>query len=429
MSAHDRRPLDALLISTIVSLIGSQFTLIALPWFVLTTTGSASRAGLVGFASLLPALAAGIFGGVFIDRLGFRRVAIAADLVSGLGILAIPVLYAVIGMQFWQLLLFVFIGSLLKIPSLTAHRSMVPELAARAGVPLDKANARFESLQSLAVLLGTPLAGLLISQVGARNVLLIDAASFALSALLVALHIPASLFAPRSPASASYLTDVMEGLRFIRRDQLLWPMVILLAATNATVSGITGLILPVYVKDTFGSANSLGLMVAAIGAGTFLGSTLYGMFADRLPRRLFWCGGFMLMTLEFWVFTLSPGIALIVAAFFATGIVVGPINPLMVTIRHERSPEHLRGRVFSTYSAVAGAAAPLGILLLGVSTEQIGFQPTIVAVAVCGQLIGVLALLIPAFRQMDALRHTSQPVLPGPPHTTAPAPRLSTEDS
>jgi MFS family permease len=397
----DRRPLGALLISTIVSLIGSQFTLIALPWFVLTTTGSASKAGLVGFATLLPGLVVGIFGGIFVDRLGYRRVSIVADMVSGVSILAIPVIYETVGLQFWQLLTLVFFGSLLKVLSITAHRSMVPEFAARAQLPLDRVNALFESLQNLALLLGTPLAGLMVAIAGARNVLFVDAATFAISAALIAVWVPKSLFPKPATESGGYLRNTLAGLAFIRRDRLLWPMVILLSASNATGSAVIGLLLPVYVEDHFGSAKSVGLAIAAVGAGAFLGSAIYGMTAHRVSRRLLWQAGFMLVPLEFWVFTISPGIALLVVAFFLTGIAMGPINPLMVTVRHERSPEHLRGRVFSTYAAVAMAASPFGILVTGFAIERGGFTPSVIGLAICAQLIGVATLLVPAFRTMD----------------------------
>ncbi len=397
-------PLNALFIANIVALIGKQLSLIALPWFVLTTTGSAERTALVGFVIFLPGLVVGIFGGALIDRLGFRWVAVAANLVSGSGILMIPVFYHTVGLPFWLLLVFVFVGSLLEVPAITAGRSMVPELAALAGRPLERINALFESSQNLALLVGTPAAGLLVAWMGASNVLWLDAAASVSGAIILVAAVPGSVFAPPVAATRSYLSDVLTGLRFIRRDELLWPMVIALALSNAISSSVVGLVLPVYIRKEFGSAASLGLVIAAIGAGAFLGATLYGFLAGRVSRSLIWCGAYLIIPIEFWVFTVSPPIGLLVAAFVVAGLVMGPINPLMVTIRHERSPTEIRGRVFSTYSAVAGAAAPLGILLAGLAIGRLGFQPSVVILAICAQLLGVAILFIPAFRRMDVLR-------------------------
>lgn len=418
---HRPRPLNILLVATIVSLLGSQITVIALPWFVLSTTGSAAKAGLVGFATLLPGLAVGLFGGVFVDQLGFKRVSIVADLVSGLGIAAIPLCYATIGLEFWQLLVFVFIGSLLTVPALTARRSMVPELARHAGTPLDRVNALFESCQHLALLLGTPIAGLLVAGLGAQRVLWLDAATFAVSALAVGIGIPATLFTRQAFASEGYLKNVLAGLRFIRRDALLWPMVIVLASFNAINASVVGVVLPWYAKEHFGSAAALGVILAAAGGGAFLGATMYGSWASRIPRRYLWMGSFLLAPIELWIFTISPTVAFLIVTFFIVGIITGPINPLMVTIRHERSPESLRGRVFSTYSAVSMAAQPLGILLAGTLIDRIGFLPTILTLAVGEQLIGLATLFVPAFHRMDALRPATAMVTEVDASHTAPA--------
>src|SRR4051794_25410588 len=125
-----RAPLIALVVATGLSMIGSSLTIVALPWFVLESTGSAGKAGLVGASATLPLFTIGILGGTLIDRLGFKRVAVGADLVSGVAILAIPVLYAGPGLALWQLLALVFLGNALNVPALSARRSLLPELAA-----------------------------------------------------------------------------------------------------------------------------------------------------------------------------------------------------------------------------------------------------------------------------------------------------------
>ena len=89
------------------------------------------------------------------------------------------------------------------------------------------------------------------------------------------------------------------------------------------------------------------------------------------------------------------------AVFLVTGFVAGPINPIMVTIRHERSPAEIRGRVFSTYSAIAMAAQPLGILAAGYLIEDVGFRPTVLLTAAALQALALVILVLPAFRLME----------------------------
>ncbi len=399
--SRSRGPLYGLMVANIIGLVGRQLSVVALPWFVLSTTGSASKAGLVGFAVFLPGLIVGIFGGVLVDRLGYKKVSVASDLVCATATMCIPLLYTTIGLEFWQLLVLVFFSSLLDVPALTARRSMIPELARLAGISLDRVNASFESLQNLALLLGAPVAGLLVAWLGARNVLWLDAGASALSAIIVALTVSGSLFAKHVSEARSYWADLMAGFTFIRRDDVLWPMVMVLALSNAISVATVGVILPVYFRDQFGTAASLGLVLAAAGGGAFLGSTIYGMLADRVSRRTIWYVSFLIVPIEFWVYLLSPSVALLAGVSFVAGLVMGPINPIMVTLRHERSPLEIRGRVFSTYSAIAMAAQPMGILLAGNLVEGVGFNPTIVILAGASQLLGVSMFLIPGFRRMN----------------------------
>ncbi|HET9223248.1 MAG TPA: MFS transporter [Roseiflexaceae bacterium] len=384
-----------------ISLIGSALTAIALPWFVLQTTGSAALTGLAGFFVMLPGFVAGIFGGTLVDRLGYKHASIIADVVSGVGVALIPFLYQTVGLAFWQLLALVFLGSLLGIPGTTARRALLPELADIAGTRLERVNGSFEAIQHLAYLLGPPLAGILIVWLGAGNVLWIDAATFAASAIIVALAIPSALVRVQAAATGRYLSALGEGFRFLKRDRLLLSIAVTLAITNFFGNTLLAVILPVYAKAAFGRATDLGVIIAASGAGMLVGATIFGAVGHRLPRRAAWLVAFMVVPVEFWVLTLSPPLWLIVTVLAISGVISGPIDPLLVTLRHERIPTQLRGRIFSTFSAIAQVGSPLGIVLAGVLIDGIGLQPTVLAIAICAQIVGVAMLFVPVFHEMN----------------------------
>jgi len=399
--ANTRRlPVFALLGASSISLIGSMLSLVALPWFVLQTTGSPAKAGMVGFATFLPGFAAGIFGGALVDRFGFKRISVISDTVSGVGVAAIPLLYHTIGLAFWQLLVLVFIGALLDVPGLTARRSLLPELTARGGMRLERVNAAFESINNLALLVGPPFAGLLIAWLGASNVLWLDAASFFASAAVVMTLVPRPPAPATPPDHTGYFEELLAGLRFIRREQLLFPMAIVLALSNGLAGSLFAVVLPVHAEEAFGRATDLGLLVSASGAGALMGAALYGSVGHRVPRSLIWLGSFLLMPVPYWVLSLAPSLPMLMVVLAVAGVVMGPINPLMVTIRHERSPAHLRGRVFSTYSAIAMVVQPLGIVITGYLIEGLGLQPTVLLIAVSLQVLGAAMLFVPAFRTM-----------------------------
>jgi MFS family permease len=394
-------PLLALLAANAVSLIGSTLTVVALPWFVLQTTGSPAKTGLTGFFVVLPHFVSGVFGGTIVDRLGFKRTSVAADLISALGIVLIPLLHVTIGLAFWQLLALVFVGSLLEVPGITARRSLLPELAALAKQPLERANAAYEGNQYLSLLLGPPLAGLLVSQLGAANVLWLDAATFALSAVVIAVALPSAAVQSVRRHTGRYWDQLLEGLRFLRGDRLLSALAVTLAITNCLGTPFLAVLLPVYVKETYGDASDLGLLIAAYGAGSLLGAVVFAAIGHRLPRRATWIGAYCLAPLQFWVLAFSSSIPVTAAVFAFVGLSGGPLNPLLVTIRHERIPLALRGRVFSTFSAISAVAAPLGMVLQGNMIEGIGLHETIVALAITYQIVGLGLLFLPALREMD----------------------------
>ena len=181
-----RLPLFALLAANAISFTGNAMSMVAVPWFVLETTGSASQTGITAAVIAVAAILAALVGGSAVDRLGYKRMSVVSDLASAVPVALVPILHHTTGLAFWQLLVLVFLSALLDTPGNSARLALVPELAAKAEMPLERANAAMQSLQRGANLVGAPIAGLLIAVLGAANVLLIDAATFAVSAVLVA---------------------------------------------------------------------------------------------------------------------------------------------------------------------------------------------------------------------------------------------------
>lgn len=402
-----RFPLVALLAANAVSLVGNMLTVVALPWFVLETTGSAAQAGITGFFILLPGFLAGMFGGAVVDRLGFKRASILSDVANGAAIACIPLLYQTVGLAFWQLLLLVFLGNLLDVPGLTARRSLLPDLAVLAGTRLERVNATYEANERLALLLGPPLAGVLVAWLGVANVLWLDAATFAVSAGAVAVAVPKTE-TRESGNSGSYLGEVAAGLRFLFRDRLLLALAVGLSAINLFGNPLFAVVAPVYARETLGSAAGLGLMLGAFGAGGLAGTLAYGAVGHRLPRRLAWLTPFLVFPLVYWILAARPSLPVIVGVFGAVGFIGGPLNPLSVTVRHERIPAELRGRVFATFSALALASAPLGVVTAGFLIERWGFSPTVLALAAGAQLVGVGMLFLPALHELNRADHRAR---------------------
>ncbi len=401
--AVERKPFIALIVAQVISLAGNILTMLAIPWFVLVTTGSASRAGITVAVGGAPIIIAGLFGGVIVDRLGYKRASIIADLASGLTVMMIPLLYSTIGLEFWQLLALVFLGALLDIPGETARRSLLPELAGAAKINLDRANTVNQMAYRVAGLAAPPLAGILIALVGASNLLWIDAATFAVSALVVARWVPSLATAQEeteSKGARRYFGEVWEGIQFVRRDRVLFWFMIVSSVGSLLAEPLYGLVMPVYAEQVYGSAVSLGIMFAGLASGSIVGNILYMWLGPRVPRRAILVGGFAVRALTFWVLVALPPVWVVVISVFVNAMFLEPLNPLAMTIFQERVPSGMRGRVFGALIAVGAGTLPVGLLIYGFLLDAVGLRETLVLLAAVNLLVPITAFLAPALRSL-----------------------------
>jgi MFS family permease len=396
-----RLPFMAFLAGNTISYVGDILTFLAIPWFVLQTTGSVAQTGITAFFSTLPTVFSAFFGSTLVDRLGYKRTSVIGDLVSGGTVALIPLLYHTVGLAFWQLLVLVFLGGLLQSPGVTARSSLVPDLAAQARMPLERANALTDGVSRVARFLGAPLAGILIAVIGTSNLLWFDGASFALSALLIGLAVPATARQVNATGERQYLATLWEGVRFIQRDALIGAIMGAIMITNLLDAAWSSVIGPAYIKSIFHSALPFGLLVAALGGAAFVGTLIFSVIGHRLPRRLTYGIGYTVGgALRFWVF-LIPFLPVLLIWQIIAGLAIAPINPLTDTIIQERIPAEMRARVFGTINAGILAGIPLGTVVSGYLATWIGLQMTLIVIGTVYLVTTLSLLLNPALRKME----------------------------
>ena len=396
-----RLPFVAFLTGNAISYVGDILTFLAIPWFVLQTTGSVAQTGITAFFSTLPAVFSAFFGSTLVDRLGYKRTSVIGDLVSGGTVALIPLLYHTVGLAFWQLLALVFLGGLLQSPGVTARSSLVPDLAAQARMPLERANALTDGVSRVARFLGAPLAGILIAVIGTSNLLWFDGASFALSALLIGLAVPATARQVKATGERRYLATLWEGVHFIQRDVLIGAIMGTVMITNLLDAAWSSVVGPAYIKSIFHSALPFGLIVAALGGAAFVGTLIFSIIGHRLPRRLTFGIGYTVGgALRFWVF-LVPLLPVLIVWQIIAGLAIAPINPLIDTIIQERIPVEMRARVFGTINAGVLAGIPLGTVVSGYLATWIGLQMTLIVIGTVYLATTLSLLLNPALRKME----------------------------
>ena len=412
----DRRPLYSLLTASGISQVGNAMTIVAGPWFVLQTTGSAAKTGLVGAAYALGLLMP-ILGGPLVDRLGFRRGSVLADLVSGATVAAIPALHLAGLLKYWQIVVLVFILTSVNSQGDTARLALVPALAHLARMPFERANARDRAIVRLGSVLGPFLAGALIAGIGAVNVLFVDAGTFLVSALLVAAGIPRSVDARERQSAKGggrrYRAELRDGLRFVRSKTFLLSMILVATVGNFFDQPLLTVVAPVYAKQIYGSPASFGALVGSFGAGAFAGSLLYGSVGRTWPRRRMFLTCYVVGAgLIYGTLALSPPLAVAIIAAIAAGLAFGPVNPIFATVTQENTPQDMLGRVFGALTAIAQAAIPIGAVVAGVAVQQAGLIPTIVGMGAVYVVVMIGMFFNPALRGMD-IRHEpgSEPML------------------
>lgn len=403
MQTDPRRPVIALLAANTISQFGNTFSTLAIPLFVIATTGSASQTGIAVAVGAAPHVLVGVFGGAIVDRLGYKQSSIVSDILSGLSVLMIPLLYQTVGLAFWQLLALVFLGAMLDGPGVTARIALFPELVQRAGMSLERANAGYQTTRRFAGLLGPPLAGILIAAIGPANLLWINAVTFAISAGIVWIAIPAisgAMPLERLEGIRGYAREVGEGFQFLFRNRLLFWMFISFSAGGLLAEPLYAVILPVYANDVLGSAAQLGFIFAGLGAGSLVGNLFYVTVGMRLSRTALLLGGFAVRAIVFLVFLTMPPWWVIAAAIFIGAVAFEPINPMTMSIAQEQVPAGMRGRVFGASSALQAITLPLGILIFGFLMESLGLQTTLAIFVILNCALPIGMALIPALRNI-----------------------------
>ena len=393
--------LTPLVVVNTLSMIGNVLLTVAVPWLVLTTTGSAAAAGAVVFAGAGSAAAGGLVAGRVVDSIGAVRTSALADLISGLAVAPLPVLLALGSVQVWQVLLLTVLGTLGDAAGSSARQSLLPPAADASGVRRERANALFTSAEHLGYLLGAPAAGLLVSTLGLGATFLAGVAALLASALGMLRLV--RLTGERDVCSSAGDAGLRTTIAFIWGDPGLRALVLFPTAAVLMVGPLVPLVLPVLARAVFADPVVLGVMVACYGVGGLLGAAAYGVWGPRVARRALYRGIFVVWPCAYAAILLVPALAITLVMLLATGIAAGSLVPLQATIRQERAPSHLLPRVVGLSTATIPVAVPVGALLTGLVIEGLGLGRASLLLAGGALAVGTAAWMSQATRHLDGL--------------------------
>jgi len=392
MSVLRARGIGALLASQVVSSLGSQMTFLALPWFVLATTGSPTRMSIVLAAELAPVAVLGIPSGVVIARWGARRTMLVADLARVPVIASIPLLHELGLLSFPLLLVLVALVGVFIAPYFASQALILPELVGDDEQVVAQANALVEGARRATSLLGPAAAGILIATFSAPVVLYVDAATFLLSFALLLLFVPHRPPLPQSDDGKGMLA----GIRYVLRDRTLR----VLSVTALFANGFGQMLaagLTVLAYEEYSSSRVAGAFFAAFGIGAVLGSLVAVKLVGRYEPLRLGATAFVALTLPVFALAFELPVPAIVLALALSSFFGPLVNAPLVGVITMRSPEAIRAKVMTGVITAAMLAGPVGMLIAGPLLESWGARPVFLLVA-CGQLLAVIPFAVVAFR-------------------------------
>jgi len=402
--AADRGPVVLILFAALMAGSGNGISLVAFPWLVLQRNGSALDASIVAMAGTLPLLAATLLAGAAVDYLGRRRVSMLSDALSGLSVAAVPVLALTFGVQSLNvavLAMLAGLGAFFDPAGMTARETMLPEAAARAGWTLDHSNSVYEAVFNLAYIVGPGIGGLLIATVGGVNTMWVTAAAFGCSiAAIAVLRLEGAGRPDRSALPKGMWAGIVEGLRFVWHQPVLRTLAFVDLAATGLYMPMESVLFPKYFTDRDEPAQ-LGWVLMALSIGGLLGALGYAVLSKYSSRRAVMLTAVLTLGVAMTVIAFLPPLPVILVLCAIVGLVYGPIAPIYNYVMQTRAPQHLRGRVVGVMGSLAYAAGPLGLIVAGPLADAAGLHATFLALSLPMLLLGVLAVFLPALRDLD----------------------------
>jgi MFS family permease len=384
------RSLAALLAAETVSHTGIQMTWVALPWFVLTTTGSPGRMALVLGAEAVGLTAFGLPSGSLLTRIGSRRTMMLSDGLRAPLTLLIPVLHWSGLLSFPLLVALAFALGAFSGGYFAAQRAIVPEVLGEDERLVGKANAYLQGATRVTLLLGPAIAGVLIAWVGAPSVIVIDAATYLVSLALVGGFVRPAV----APVTVEERGRFLDGLRWVLRDPLLraWSVAFVIgdAAWYAFFAAIPVLVVADYGADP----KIVGWIFASFGVGAVLGNVVSLRLQDRADALLLVGTLVYGQALPLVALVVDLPAAAIAGVIFVSGLFNGLVNPSIHAILTLRAPPAIRPRVLTATGTVLMLAGPLGLAVAGPVLDSFGARPVLVGFAAVQLLAMAIASVV-----------------------------------
>ena len=384
------------------SLIGDQITLIALPLVAVTFAhATPAGVGLLGACLRIPFLLVGLQAGVWVVRIGLARSMLAADIVRGLAIALVVIAVGVGAADLWLLVIAVSAVGVATVFFQVSYQSFVPEIVPQEDL-WHGANTRLTLSESLSLLIGPAVGGLVIGLLTLRGALVLDVMTYAASvislALIVVRRASNRTGEPATNARVATRRAVWEGMRYVSRSPVLRAIMWTGAAYNLGAAMFETLLVLFGIQTLHAGPAEVGLAIGIGGIGFPLGSLLSSRFNSRVGMgpALIWAAipsvaGILVSALAFG----PPALAIVAAGVFIVGIGQGCFGVNAVTLRQRYSSPEMRARATAVHRFVSWGALPGGALLGGFVGQVAGLRSALVCASVIASMCFIPLLCSP----------------------------------
>ena len=389
-----RLGLAMLLVACALFTMGAMVTMVAVPWLVLTTTGSATKMGVVAAATTVPFLLTSVFATPAADRLGMQATVVVTSLG---GALSMAVVAVVPDVDFVVLLAMVAVSGALNGVGGRAQHVLLRPMGEASGLPMIRVTAIYDGLNNIAMLTGAPLGGLLIYWFGAQGAIWVDAAAMAACGLIVATLVrppKGSLPDIKAAADERYVAALLRGFEHLWADRLLFGMLFMITLVNVFSVANSAVFVPLWVSDVYGAAPAVGVILGAYSVGVVLGNAIFTVFATKLPRYLTFVVSIALCCApRQLILGLTDELVYVIVITFACGVTVAAIRPILGAMLFARVPVQLQNRVFGLVEALYRSGLAIGGILAGWLVAGLGLHEAILVSGIACLVVTLVPLL------------------------------------
>jgi MFS family permease len=390
-----------LFLATLASSIGTWLAFIALVVDVFDRTGDGRWVSALLIVEFLPIVVIGILAGRLIDRASRRWILVGSDLARVAVFGALPFAGSAL-----QIVLLAFAAGVATSIFRPAVYAGLPNLVADRDLP--HANGLLQTADNLTWALGALAGGGLVAATSPDVAYTLNAASFLVSAVLIA-RIRESLEEAERPPSLGQWRDLIEGVQLAVRSRALLTVlvawsIVMLANAGINVAEV------VLAKDVFGAGDfGYGVLVAGTGTGLVIGSLLAGQWLAERGMRIPYGVSIGLMAVGFGLAAIAPNVWLATCAVVVGGLGNGVAVVTNAVLVQRGAPDRLRGRAFAVVMSVGYTVLGIGMAGAGVLTNELGAR------AVWGISAGLLAVAaIVGFTLLHGVVDERERLVPAP---------------